>query len=30
MNYLDVLLTIQNGGEKIVSDKLHHIQTDKF
>lgn len=30
MNYMEVLLLIQSGGEKIVSDKLHHIQTDKF
>jgi hypothetical protein len=30
MNYLDVLLLIQNSGEKIVSDKLNHIQTDRF
>lgn len=30
MNYMEVLLLIQSTGQQIVSDKLHHIQTDKF
>jgi hypothetical protein len=30
MNYMEMLLLIQGRDEKIVSDKLNHVQTDKF
>jgi hypothetical protein len=30
MTFIEVLLTIQERGEKVLSDKIFSIQTDKF
>lgn len=30
MTFIEVLLLIEQRGEKIVSDKIHAIHTDKF